>query len=151
MKTRAILSALLAGILMLGSFGTALAATVYGCPPEDGGGEGLTPGYWKNHLDDWPPTGFSPNDSFFGVFSEAEGAAAWPEPGDITLDEAVNMKGNSVNSLIRHAVAAILNAAHPDVDYNLTVGEVVALVNNAFATAGGGKKDPVIASAKNTL
>ncbi len=89
----------------------------------NGGGEGFTPGYWKNHLDDWGDTAYSPGDSFNVIFT------AGP---DITLYQAVKKKGNRVNSLIRHAAAALLNASHPDVDYDLTVEEVIALVNDAF-------------------
>lgn len=90
--------------------------------PEDGGGEGCTPGYWKNHLEDWPPTGLSPADDFdttFGVdlFSP-----------DITLQQAVNAKGGGVKKLARHGTAALLSALHPDVDYPLTPAEVIAAV-----------------------
>lgn len=100
------------------------------CAPP--GGEGCTPGYWKNHLEDWPPTGYSPNDDFdttFGVdlFSR-----------DITLDVAVNAKGGGVKKLARHGTAALLSAAHPDVAYPFTEAEVIALVQ-------AGDVDPLVA------
>jgi hypothetical protein len=108
-----------------------------GCDTPNGGGEGLTPGYWKNHLDDWVPTGYGPDDSFNDIFGVVTDPA-------LTLDEAVNKKGNSINSLIRHAVAALLNANHPNIDYDLTEAEVIAIVQEGFAT--GNYKD-----AKNIL
>lgn len=89
---------------------------------EDGGTEGCTPGFWKNHLDDWGPTGFDPNDDFDAVF----GVDLF-DP-DITLDDAVNAKGGGVKKLARHGTAALLNAAHPAVDYPLSVAEVIAAV-----------------------
>jgi hypothetical protein len=98
-----------------------------GCEIPNGGGEGFTPGYWKNHLDDWPPTGYSPDDSFNATF----GTSLSP---DLTLDEAVNKKGNSINSLLRHAVAALLNATHPNVDYDLTESEVIAIVQEGLSS-----------------
>jgi hypothetical protein len=56
-----------------------------------------------------------------------------------TLLEALNFKGGSTTTdaariLLRSAVAALLNAAHPNVDYPLTVAEVVSRVNAALAT-----------------
>ena len=107
-----------------------------GTPPGD---EGLTPGYWKNHLDDWGATGLSPADDFDTTF----GVDLF-DP-DITLDDAVNMKGNAINSLVRHATAALLNATHPDVDYPLTAAEVIAIVQAALSPGGDVK------AAKNIL
>lgn len=87
---------------------------------ENGGGdEGCTPGFWKNHLEDWP-AGFSPADSFVGIFGVYLGFD--------TLGEAVNARGNSIKSLARHAVAALLNAASSEVNYPLTMMEVIAAV-----------------------
>jgi hypothetical protein len=85
-------------------------------------GEGCTPGYWKNHLDDWALTGYSPADDYdttfgVGLFSP-----------DITLDEAVNARGGGVKKLARHSTAALLSAAHPQVNYPYSIAEVIALV-----------------------
>lgn len=84
------------------------------------GDDGCTPGYWKNHLDSWPATGYSPSDSFFAVFGV--------DLGYLTLGEAVNAKGGGSNVVARHGTAALLSAAHPDVGYPYTVDEVIALV-----------------------
>ena len=87
--------------------------------------DGCTPGFWKQvqHLEKW--TGFAPGDIFSDVFGAGPG---------ITLFEAVNLKGGGANRLMAHAVAAILNVSNPDVDYALTLVEIIALVQDAFAT-----------------
>lgn len=91
-------------------------------PPPPPGGEGCTPGYWKNHLDDWLPTGYFPGDDFDATFGVDNF-----DP-DITLEEAVNAKGGGVKKLARHGTAALLSAAHSDVNYPYTVAEVIAFV-----------------------
>ena len=97
-------------------------------PPPPPGDEGCTPGYWKqpHHLDSWEATGFAPGDSFdvvMGVDSSFD-----------TLLDGVKAKGGGENALARHAVAALLNASNPDVAYGYTTGEVIALVQDAYAT-----------------
>jgi hypothetical protein len=99
------------------------------CPPP--GGEGCTPGYWKNHLEDWPPTGYDPADDFDATFG-----VDFFDP-DITLEEATRARGGGVKKLARHGTAALLSAAHPDVDYPFTVAEVIALVQ-------AGDVDPLV-------
>lgn len=91
-------------------------------PPQ--GGEGCTPGYWKQdqHFDSW--VGYSPDDLFADVFGVAY-------PG--TLAEAADANGGDENALARHAVAALLNASS-SVDYYYTEAEVIAIVQDAFAT-----------------
>ena len=37
-----------------------------------------------------------------------------------------------MTGVARHAVAAILNAAHPDVEYSMTVAEIIAAVQAAY-------------------
>ena len=39
----------------------------------------------------------------------------------------------AANTLLKHAVVALLNAAHPEVNYPLTETEIIDSVNNAFA------------------
>lgn len=86
------------------------------CEREDGG-EGCTPGFWKNHLTHWGPTGFSPTDIFDDVF----GCEIFGD--DTTLLEAASPEITH-NTLAAHGVAALLNASHPDVSYGLEVGDV---------------------------
>ena len=88
-----------------------------------GGGEGCTPGYWKNHTDRW--TGFSAGDSFDTVFGVTSS-------NDPTLGEAVGLGGGGEFALQRHAVAALLNASSPDVDSGQTTADVIAIVQAAY-------------------
>ncbi len=58
---------------------------------------------------------------------------------NVTLLQALGFQGGSGVSgasriLMRAAVAALLNAAHPDVDYTLSEGQVITQVNAALAT-----------------
>jgi hypothetical protein len=97
--------------------------------------EGLTPGYWKNHLDDWPPTGYSPEQKVKTVFDRAVGPYA--RLGNAELIEALEWPaGNEVDEkaqvLLHHATAAVLNAAHPNISYPMLVGDIVAAVNAAL-------------------
>jgi hypothetical protein len=88
------------------------------------GGEGLTPGYWKNHEEDWAATGLSLTDDFDTVFG-----VNYFSP-DITLFQAVWRRGGGVNKIARHGTAALLNALHPEVDYPYTVAEVIDFVRS---------------------
>ena len=92
---------------------------------EPTGLEGLTPGFWKNHVAEWANTGYSPSATFNSVFG------AGPS---MTLLAAVSAKGGGENALLRHAVAAILNASHPAIDYPMTVAQIIAAVQSAYAT-----------------
>jgi hypothetical protein len=88
---------------------------------EEEGGEGCTPGFWKNHLTHWAATGYSPNDVFDDVFEcEIFG-------DDTTLGWAVNNPG-ILQNLAFHGVAALLNAAHPDVEFGYSEAEVRGFV-----------------------
>ena len=110
------------------------------------GDEGCTPGYWKNHSGSWPATGYSTIQKVNTVFSEA---SRFPALGNSTLHQALHFGGGSDLSgaaeiLLRAAVAAVLNASHPGVDYPRTVAEVVAQVNSALAS---GNRDAMLALA----
>jgi hypothetical protein len=96
------------------------------CEPP-AGGQGCTPGYWKNHLEDWGPTGYSPADIFNDVFGVSYFGASY------TLDDAINQGGGGVRRLARHGTAALLNAAHPDVNYPYSVAQVIAWVQAGVA------------------
>lgn len=86
------------------------------------GTEGCTPGYWKNHLGSWAPTGYTPDQDFDTVFG-----TDYFTP-NITLREALRRQGGGVNRGARHGTAALLSAAHGDVDYPFTVAQVIAAV-----------------------
>lgn len=87
--------------------------------------EGCTPGYWKNHTNQWAPTGYAPGDDFDTVFG-----VDYFQP-DQTLLEAMNPSDNW--TLGAHAVAALLNAAHPGSNYSLLPNEVIAKMQEAAA------------------
>jgi cysteine-rich repeat protein len=90
------------------------------------GGEGCTPNYWKqnDHFDSWPNP-YAPGTLFESVFGR-------DVPGNPTLVAALNLAGGGLNALMRHTVAALLNAASPDVDFDLTPAEVIASFQSAF-------------------
>lgn len=99
---------------------------VYTPPPP--GGEGCTPGFWKNSVGSWPPTGYAPSMDFDATF----GVNLF-DP-NISLMTALGLQGGGKYALARHATAGLLAAAHPDVDYPLTVAEVRTLVQNAVTS-----------------
>jgi hypothetical protein len=89
------------------------------------GGEGCTPGFWKNHEEVWPiPTG-NDFDTTFGVDAFSS---------DITMFEAARLEGGKLNALGRHATAAYLNALSPVVNFDLTPNEVIAAFQAAVAS-----------------
>lgn len=93
------------------------------------GGQGCTPGYWKqsHHFDSWAATGYAPSELFDTVFS----VTLFPS---LTLLDALNQGGGHEKALGRHAVAALLNASSPDVSYAYSAAEVIALVQSAVAS-----------------
>jgi hypothetical protein len=95
---------------------------------EDGGdgGEGCTPGFWKNHPF---PEPYTPETLFNDVFGVT---IAGDE--DLTLGEALNLGGGGENALARQAVAALLNAASDEIDFEFTVEEVIEKVQDAIAS-----------------
>ena len=91
------------------------------------GGEGCTPGYWRqpHHFGNYTFP-YLPDTPFHDVF-------AGDDFGTQTLSEVVAARGGGINALARHAVAALLNAAHPDISYGYaTPEEVIALYDAAY-------------------
>ena len=100
--------------------------------------EGCSHGFWKNYPDAWGPTGYAPEapeqtvgtvfvvPDEYGLDTDSLQAALVYEGGDDAAGGA--------RILLRAAVAALLNAAHPDVDYPRTPEDVIASVNGALAT-----------------
>ena len=91
------------------------------------GGYGCTPGYWKQdqHLDSW--VGYAPGDDYETVFGIDASFSK-------TLLMTLGQGGGGEKALGRHAVAALLNAANPDVSFAYTEAEVIAAVQGADAT-----------------
>lgn len=113
-------------------------------PPPPPGDEGCTPGYWKNHVDSWPPTGYAPGQTVGSVF-------AGSSFGGSSLLEALGFGGGpgvtgAQKILLRAAVAALLNAAHPGVAYTQSAASVISAVNAALAS---GSRDTMLALASS--
>jgi hypothetical protein len=89
------------------------------------GGEGCTPGYWKQeqHFDSWPKP-YTPDMLFSDVFEDAF-------PG-MTLLDVASTGGGGLDALGRHTVAAMLNGASDGVNYDLTAEQVIDMFNAIY-------------------
>jgi len=106
------------------------------------GNQGCTPGYWKNHTSSWPPTGYSTSQTLGSVFANTTLSSN-------SLLDALSFGGGAglegaQEILFRAAVAALLNASHPNVSYPRTPAAVIADVNSAISS---GSRDTVLALA----
>lgn len=104
------------------------------CPPPHAG---CTPGFWKNHTDLW--TGYSTSQTLESVLDVPDVLGL----DNYTLLEALSFGGGPgatgmARNLLRQAVAALLNAAHPLVNYPMTEGAVIGSVNYALASLNRG-------------
>ncbi|RLF42765.1 MAG: hypothetical protein DRN29_11020 [Thermoplasmata archaeon] len=98
------------------------------------GYRGCSPGSWKKHTCKW--VGYSPDDTIEDVFDLP------PELSEIaskTLLQALEFGGGSTliekaKILLQQAVAAVLNAAHPNINYPLSENDVIDEVNATLAT-----------------
>lgn len=106
---------------------------------------GCTPGYWKVpvHLDSWGPTGFTPISEPGNpaeTFNEVFGVTQYVrnDGSAYTLLEVMrelNGNGDPISTNLGfHAVAALLNAAHPAVNFGYTSGELIALFQDNYLT-----------------
>ena len=76
--------------------------------------EGCSPGYWKNNLVAWPPTGYSTGDSFETIFGGVDSLPLTPSL--LQVLNAMDPPRGGVIALARQSVAALLNAGHPVID-----------------------------------
>ena len=96
--------------------------------------QGCSPGTWGTNFELWNPTNFTPQTTIL----EAFGVNPW-QPQQFTLADALPPGMNlptppivpNINALTSQGVAALLNAAHPNVNYPLTVTQVVILYQAA--------------------
>jgi hypothetical protein len=100
--------------------------------------DGCTPGYWKvdEHLDSWVPTGFKTTDKFNTVFSVTQYVKSNGTPYTL-LEVMRDLNGNGdpiSTNLGFHAVAALLNSAHPGVNFGYTSGELISLFQSNYLT-----------------
>lgn len=104
------------------------------------GGQGCTPGFWKNpkHFALW--VGYTPTELVSAVFNVP---ASFPDGSNGTslasssLAGALAFQGGSTLNgasqiLLRAAVAGLLNASNPNVAYPMTTGQIVTAVNAAL-------------------
>ncbi|MCB1865300.1 MAG: hypothetical protein KDG50_07690 [Chromatiales bacterium] len=108
----------------------AVMVCTYTPPSGGGGGQGCTPGYWRQPQHFWAWTApYTPDTLFGDVFEDAF-------PGQTLLD-VVRIGGGGLNALGRHTVAALLNAAIGDVSYDLTPAEVINAFNDLYPGSNG--------------
>ena len=109
------------------------------------GDQACSPGYWRNHPDEWCPAGFNPTPGhcFPGSatkFVDAFGITDFSSPeipssfkGNLRLLEAVNMSGGTFNQTLFHGSAALLSASHPGVNFGATAEFIRLTMRDAFA------------------
>jgi hypothetical protein len=115
----------------------------FGIEPPPPGDQGCTPGYWKNHADSWPASGYSTGQKVQSAFGEA---SRYPSFGSAALLDALSFQGGSgveggVGNLLRAATASLLNSSHPGVDFPRTSPQVTSAVNAALAS---GNRDQML-------
>ncbi len=106
-------------------FWLAAGLSVPNAPPPPGGGEGCTPGYWKQpqHFGNWTAP-YTPSTLFSDVFEDAF-------PGK-TLLQVLWQGGGGLKALGRHVVAALLDAASSDVSFELAPTDIITQFNNVY-------------------
>jgi hypothetical protein len=85
------------------------------------GGEGCTPGFWRNHLAQWTATPYSPDDKVNATFG-----CDLVSDDNLTLGTVIDAP-QTYGVLAFHAIAALLNSTHPGVEFGLDAGEVIDL------------------------
>lgn len=74
--------------------------------------EGCAPGFWKNHPSAIIEAGYNPD----------------------FMIPILSLGGGDVSALLRHEAAAVLNAAHPDIPYPVSVCWIVDNVERVLAS-----------------
>ena len=127
-------------LIVLGLIAVLIGATYGGVALADKPtGDGCKSVFWKKHSECWEC--FSQDDLVGWVFLVPP---ELHELADDTLMDALKYKGGSgyegaARLLLKQAVAAVLNACHSDVDYPMSVGEVISNVDNALRTLDRGE------------
>jgi hypothetical protein len=122
----AVLVAAGATFAIAGSTGLSGATAVKAEYEPKEGDRGCTPGYWKQvHPNSWFT--YKTTDLYDKTFG-----VTWKPT--LTLLGALNLGGGGYEALARHATAALLNAANPNVNYGLTTSQIIAMVQKAFKT-----------------
>lgn len=109
------------------------------CPVEVD--EGCSPGFWKNHTNAWDPSGFSPGQTVasagFVLPATFGDGSSGSSLANASLLQALSFQGGktlngAAQILLRASVAALLNAAHPDVNYPRNAAAILSDVNAAI-------------------
>jgi RHS repeat-associated protein len=90
--------------------------------------EGLSPGYWKQpqHANEWHT--YRPSDNYEAIFGVSN-----PQKPPKLID-ALRANGGGIKALWRQSTAALLNAAHPYINYRYTIPQIISMVQQAYAT-----------------
>lgn len=114
-------------------------------PPPPTGNQGCTPGYWKQsqHFDSWTGTGFTTGELISSVFTVPAAYTINGAPeGGFTLVQGLSFKGGNdvsgkAQTLLRAAIAAVLNSANSNIKFGMSTTDIVNAVNAALATGDG--------------
>jgi hypothetical protein len=109
-------------------------------PPPPPGGQGCTPGYWKQrqHFDSWTKTGYTTGQLIGSVFTVPAGYVLnGQSEGSYTLLQGLSFQGGDDASgkaqiLFRAAIAALLNSGA--LNYPMSGPDIVKAVNAALAS-----------------
>jgi len=108
------------------------------------GTEGLSPGYWKNHLEDWPK-GAEPGWGPYACFNHA----VFHVGPCKSLIDVLNTGGGGEKAFDRQAVAALLNATSPlGLDFH-SLGWVQGIVQDAYRTKNWDYYKNILEAANN--
>jgi hypothetical protein len=102
------------------------------------GNEGCTPGYWKNHTQNWEE--YTPATPLGAVFAFPAELSSY---GNLTMLEGLQLRGGprvdgAAQILLRASTASVLNAAHEGLGYpyrrDVEPGNIISRVNSALAS-----------------
>jgi hypothetical protein len=102
------------------------------------GGEGCTVSFWKNagSSDAWNQSGILPQTRIEEILGTVPVELANPEqkltPAELSIEQALRLRGGKVNRLVREAAAAYLNAMSPEVSFDLTAAELETIFRGAL-------------------
>lgn len=108
------------------------------------GGEGCNVSFWEKsgNSDAWNGTGVLPDARLLDLLGATPAELAKPEqmisPSELSIEQALRLKGGKVNRLVREAAAAYLNAVSSDVSFDLTAAEVESIFRGGLD--GGDEK-----------
>lgn len=91
--------------------------------------EGCSPSSWTSAETNlsgvqWP-AGYLPDDNFESQ-AYFNTQIVISSGGDPTFHDALQSEGDGINKLARHSVAALLNAAHPEIDYPVSIIDIIS-------------------------